>query len=482
MGHNRQNVGEQKLTMSDQPRGYHEQRSKSPPPPPGCPVHQHWSPLDADYLANPYAIAASLRDELGVFYAESLGYLVVTEISEIERIFTDHETFASVNVQDPVFGLAPEAQAVLEAEDFDPVAVMSNRSEPDHGRIRVYTRAGFSNRRIKTLVPYVRRRCHELIDAMLQAGPPVEFVKALAFPLPGETVFRFIGFPEEDDELLKRWCGDRKAFSWGKPSEAEQVEIAEQMLAYWRYCRDFTASKRGQRGDDFASELIGAHETKPDDISYTEVESVIYGLSFAGHEAVTALICNAVLCLLSHRNAWEEICADTSLIPNAVEEVLRFDSSQISWRRITTRDTDVGGYDVPAGTAVFLNFASANRQPGIWHDPDMFDIHRPDANRHISFGKGVHYCLGARLAKVETQLVIEALTQRIPSLRLAGDRPLDYFPNITFRGPTELPIAWDRSSGSGSDPWHDRQTELSIAWDRSSAATTDTSALRPRAG
>ena len=161
---------------------------------------------------------------------------------------------------------------------------------------------------------------------------------------------------------------------------------------------------------------------------------------------------------------------------------MRFDSSQISWRRITTRDTDVGGYDVPAGTAVFLNFASANRQPGIWHDPDMFDIHRPDANRHISFGKGVHYCLGARLAKVETQLVIEALTQRIPSLRLAGDRPLDYFPNITFRGPTELPIAWDRSSGSGSDPWHDRQTELSIAWDRSSAATTDTSALRPRAG
>ena len=243
--------------------------------------------------------------------------------------------------------------------------------------------------------------------------------------------------------MLKQWCGDRKAFSWGQPTPAEQAEVAQQMLAYWRYCRDFTASKREDRGDDFASELIDAHEANPDDMSYREVESVVYGLSFAGHEAVTALICNSLLCLLPRRDIWAEVCSDPSLIPNAIEEVLRYNSSQISWRRITTQDTEIGGHDVPAGTSIFMNFASANRQGDIWADPDDFDIHRSNANRHISFGKGVHYCLGAKFAKFETQLVIEALAERVLSLRLVDDQELNYFPNITFRGPTELQVTWD---------------------------------------
>jgi cytochrome P450 len=421
---------------------YHQERLETPPPPAGCPMHATWSPLNDDYLEEPYGIAGELRETHPVFYAEELGYLVVTEMADIEAIFADHETFASVNVQDPVFPLAPEAQAILGAEDFNPVAVMSNRPEPDHGKIRVYTRQGFSNRRIKTLEPYIRRRSHELIDAMLAGTPPTEFVDALAFPLPGETVFRFIGFPESDDELLKGWCGDRKAFSWGKPTAAEQAEIAEQMLAYWRYCRDFTAAKRDDRTDDFASELITAHEENPEDISYQEVESVIYGLSFAGHEAVTALICNTLQCLLPRRDVWAEICANPTLIPNAIEEVLRFNSSQISWRRLTTRDTTVGGYDVPAGTAVFMNFASANRQEDIWDNPDEFDIHRDNANRHISFGKGVHFCLGARFAKVEAQIVTEVLAERVPSLHLVDGQEFEYFPNITFRGPTKLHVGW----------------------------------------
>jgi len=197
---------------------YHQERLETPPPPSGCPMHASWSPLNGDYLAEPYRIAAELRATHPVFYAEELGYVVVTEMAEIERIFNDHETFASVNVQDPVFPLSAAAQQVLTAPDFDPVAVMSNRPEPDHGKIRVHTRQGFSNKRIKTLEPYIRRRTNELIDAMIESGDSAEFVDALAFPLPGETVFRFIGFPEGDDEMLKNWCGNRKAFSWGAPT------------------------------------------------------------------------------------------------------------------------------------------------------------------------------------------------------------------------------------------------------------------------
>ena len=244
---------------------------------------------------------------------------------------------------------------------------------------------------------------------MLTGSNPTEFIDAFAFPLPGETIFRFIGFPESDDELLKNWCSDRKAFSWGNPNEDEQVVIAEKMLAYWRYCREFTAAKRDDPGDDFASELLAAHAENPDEISYREVESIIYGLSFAGHEAVTNLICNSLLCLLPRRDQWNELIEDPSLIANAVEEVVRFESSQISWRRITTTDTTLGGLNIPANTPIFMNFASANRQPDLFEQPDEFDIHRPNAAHNISFGKGIHFCLGAALAKLETKLVLEAL-------------------------------------------------------------------------
>jgi hypothetical protein len=421
---------------------YHQMHGDTPAPPATCPVRA-WNPLGAEYLADPYPTARELREQTPVFFTDELGYLVVTRMEDIVEVFMNPDVYASVNVQDPLFPLSPEAAAVLAVDDYNPVAVMSNRPEPDHTRIRVYTREGFSRRRLRTLEPYIVRRSHELIDAMVATGPPAEFVAALAFPLPGETVFRFIGFLEGDDELLKQWCGDRKTFSWGHPTGAQQVAIAEKMLNYWRYCREFTAHKRDHRGDDFASELLDAHDANPDDLTYNEVESIIYGLSFAGHEAVTALIGNCLLCLLPRRDAWDELCADPSLIPNAVEEVLRFESSQISWRRITTCDTTLAGCEIPKGTRILLNFASANRQPDVFDGPDAFDIHRANASRHISFGKGIHYCLGANLAKVEAQLVLAALGERLPSLRLVAGQTPNYFPNITFRGPDALMLEWD---------------------------------------
>jgi cytochrome P450 len=410
----------------------------------GVPIREDWDPLSDDYLRDPYEISRKLRDETPVFYAPSLGYYVVNRMSDLLAVFEDHETFASVIVQDPVFPLDERASEVL-AAGFEPLAVMSNRPEPDHSRIRVHTRRGFSSRRLKTLEPFIRGRCHELLDQMLAGGNSSEFVEALAFPLPGETVFRFIGFPEEDDELLKSWCGDRKAFSWGRPSVDQQVSVAEKMLAYWEYCRAFTARKRVERGDDFTSELLAAWEANPDDLTYHEVESIVYGLSFAGHEAVTALICNALMCLLPRRAAWEEIVADPGLIRNAVEEVLRFDSSQIAWRRITTRPTEVGGFRLPADAKLFLNFAAANRDDALFEEPDSFDIHRPNANKHISFGKGVHFCLGIHLARLEVAIVLEALAERVPSLALVPDQPFRFFPNVTFRGPEKMRVQWDPS-------------------------------------
>jgi len=427
---------------------YHQAPDAVAAAPPGCPMHASWSPLDDDYLADPYPIAGALSDEHPVFYAEQLGHVVVTKMEDIEEVFMNPDVFASTNVQDPIFPLAPEAAAVLGAPDFDPQAVMSNRPEPDHARIRVYTRQGFGNRRLKSLEDYMRSRVTALLDDMIDNQSPADYITALAFPLPAEIVFRFIGFPEEDDAMIKSWCGNRKAFSWGKPTSAEQADIAEGMLEYWRYCRNFVAQRREQRRDDFASELLDAHDADPDPtngtgISYREVESVVYGISFAGHDPVTALLCNTLRCLLPRRDQWDALRADPSLAAAAVEETLRYESSQISWRRITTQDTTLGGIDLPAGTKLMLNFASANHEPGRFVEPETFDIHRPNANKHISFGKGIHFCLGAGLARMEARIALELLSQRLPSLRLVDGQELSFFPNITFRGPDELHLEWD---------------------------------------
>lgn len=422
---------------------YHKIRIPARTQPSGCPIDKNFTTFTDEYLRNPYPVLKRLREENPIFYSEKLGYLVATRMEDVVEIFKNHEQYSSENVQDPVFPVCDKAAEILGVDDFNPVAVMSNKQQPDHTRIKKYTQQGFSRRRMEILEPYIKRRSEELIDDMVQKGGPVEFVSAFGHPLPGQIIFRFIGFDEADDEKLIRWTSNRLAFTWGNPDETEQVEIAEKMLRYWRYCREFVETRRSNRADDLTSELLDAHDTDPDDLGYREVESIIYGLSFAGHEIVSNFLSNALLCLLPRRDLWQAIAQDASLIPNALEEVLRFESPQTSWRRITRTDTEIAGVSIPAGTEVFLSLGAANHQQDLFENPEQFDIHRKNARKHISFGQGIHFCLGARLARLEGEIAIEALSRRFPNLRLAENQTLDYSPNITFRGPKSLLVEWD---------------------------------------
>ncbi len=421
---------------------YHKLSVPTQTQPSGCPIDHDFTTFTADYLANPYPQLAKIREEHPVFYSKKLGYLVLTRMEDLTEVFRDHDVYSSGNVQDPVFPICERAAKVLAHEDFNPVAVMSNRQQPDHTRIRKYTQDGFSGRRMKILEPYIRRRSHELIDAMIDKGGPVDFVSAFGHPLPGHIIFRFIGFDESDDKQLMSWTGNRLAFTWGNPDEDEQVDIAEKMLKYWRYCRAFVANRAKDRKDDLTSELLNAHEANPEELAYREVESIIYGHSFAGHEIVSNFLSNTLLCLLPRRGDWNTICNDHTLIPNALEEVLRFESPQTSWRRQTNMDTQIAGVDIPAGTQVFLSLAAANHQPSLFESPTTFDIKRKNARRHISFGHGIHFCLGARLARLEATVAMEALTERLPNLRLVDEQAMGYSANITFRGPQKLYVDW----------------------------------------
>lgn len=411
--------------------------------PAGCPVHHGFTPFADDYVADPYGALARLRRESPVFHAPELGYLVLTRMADVAEVLKREDVFLSSNVQEPVTPVSAAAAERLAVDDFNPTPVLSNQADPEiHNRVRRHAQAGFSGRRMRLLEPVIRSRCEAMVEGMLSAGAPGDFAAAVGHPLPGETIYRLVGFPETDDPKLMEWSKDRLAFMWGWADEATQVKIADSMVAYWRYCVGYVALRQREPADDLTSELVAAHAADPEAITLQEIASVIYGLSFAGHEIVSYLLANALICLFAKREQWDAIVADPSRIPNAVEEVLRFNSPQTSWRRIAREDTDIGGVEVPAGTRIFLSLAAANRDEADFETPEIFDIGRENARTHIAFGRGAHFCLGNRLATMEAVILLETLTARVPTLALDTDRPPEYLPNFTLRGPAELWLNW----------------------------------------
>ena len=186
-----------------------------------------------------------------------------------------------------------------------------------------------------------------------------------------------------------------------------------------------------------------ARDTDGQPLTQQEAATVLFGLLLAGHETTTNLLTNGVRRFLEQRARWEELCADPTLIPNAVEEVLRYDSSVIIWRRKTKVPTRIRDVAIPADANLLLLVGSANRDEAVFADPDRLDIRRTNAREHLAFGSGNHLCLGAPLARLEARVVFEELTRRLPSLHLVPDQPMTFHPNISFRGPTALQVAWD---------------------------------------
>ena len=212
------------------------------------------------------------------------------------------------------------------------------------------------------------------------------------------------------------------------------------MAAYRRYMRDLVDFKVREPGDDLASDLIAIHREAPERLTLDEIASILFSLSFAGHETTTGLIGNTARRLLEDPSRWADIVRRPDLIPAAVEETLRYDPSVAVWRRVTTRPVTLAGVDLPEGARLFLWLAAAGRDETAFDHPGEFDLHRMDAERHLAFGQGLHYCLGANLGKLEAQIAVAELARRYPRLQLAPDQPFTFHPNISFRGPQVLKV------------------------------------------
>jgi cytochrome P450 len=406
----------------------------------GCPVDESFDPLSPEFLADPYQVMAKLPvNGKPIFFAPSIGYYVVTSYAAIEAVFRDPSTYSAAVAQAPLAPMVPEAQQILLAGGHKPQPSMVSLDEPEHARLRKPAARAFSMKRVTAMVPTIEATTARLLDA-ISAETEFDLVAVLAFPLPANIVFSLMGVPEQDYAQVKQWCGYRAALSFGRPAAEDQVEIATTMAAYRKYMRDLVDVKVREPGDDLASDLVAIQHEDPKKLTRDEIASILFSLSFAGHETTTGLIGNTVRRLLEDPDRWADIVRRPDLIPATVEESLRYDPSVAVWRRVTTRPVTLAGVDLPEGARLFLWLAAAGRDKAAFDKPDEFDVHRRDADRHLAFGKGLHYCLGANLGKLEAQIAVAELARRYPRLRLSPDQHLTFHPNISFRGPQVLQV------------------------------------------
>jgi cytochrome P450 len=408
-----------------------------------CPVRHDFDPFAPQYLSDPYAYLERVRAETPVFYSPLIDHWVVTRYDDVRRVMRDSDVFSAGNAQDPVTPWPPDVVAEFLAQPFELRPNLSNNDPPSHTAVRRFLRDAFSPRRIGWIEPAVRRLARRAVDEVerrLRMGETVDLVASMLSDVPAEVLFVFLGIPDADIERVKRWSAGRALLTWGRLHDDDVRRQLPDFVEYVQYCFDLVEELAARPGDDYTSELLRRlADEQPDDFDTGRVAQTLFGLLMAGHETTTNQSANAVRALLSTPGAWRRLHDDPSSIANAVEELIRFESSVIAWRRRTREAVVVGGVEIPAGAQILAALGAANRDASQFDHPDVLDLDRANARNHLSFGFGAHYCLGAPLARLELSIFLELLTSRLPALELVATE-YSYSPNTSHRGPTELPV------------------------------------------
>ncbi|MFF1647481.1 cytochrome P450 [Streptomyces sp. NPDC058240] len=381
----------------------------------------------ADFTANPYPYYEKLR---------AAGPVHTVRTDEFERVWL-------------VVGY-DEARAVLADQRFakdwrglpgapaesDPIFLnMLELDAPHHTRLRKLVAREFTARRVEALRPRVQQITDELLDTMVPAGR-ADLVDALAFPLPMTVICELIGVPDLDRDAFRR-------LSNGVVTPASPEQEFEAVRAMNEYLRELIEDKRCSPGDDLMSALVRTRDEEGDGLSPDELVGMAFLLLVAGHETTVNLIGNGVRALLDHPRQLAALRDDPELIGGAVEEMLRYDGPvETATFRYPREQVEIGRRVVPAGAPVLVSLAGADRDRGRYPEPDTFDIRR-DAQGHLAFGHGVHFCVGAPLARMEGRIAIRTLLERCPSLASdAEGGELDWIPGMLIRGVRGLPVRW----------------------------------------
>jgi cytochrome P450 len=398
------------------------------------------NPFEPGFFDNPYEQYRLLREDDPVRPALVAGWMLF-RYDDVVRLLRD----PSLSVDDEnVSGVSPRDELVAQLiGDREPRGRRSilGLDPPDHDRIRRLVSYAFTPKRVQAMRPRIDQLVTEALDAVAARGE-MDVISDLAFPLPFQVISEMLGMPDgADRDRLRSWSGAlvRTLEPIVAPGDVEAALAASDAMN--DYVHDVLDWKRRQPGDDLLSAMIAAEEAG-DRLTDEELRDQIVLLYIAGHETTVNLIGNGTLALLRHPDQLARLRDDPSLDQNAIEELLRFDSPVQFSRRITLEPIEIRGHAIAAGAFVLTCLGAANHDPAQWGPTaDELDLGRDGAALHVSFGSGIHHCLGAALARVEGQSAIPALVRRFPQLELATDAP-EWNGRIVLRGLQRLPVSF----------------------------------------
>ncbi len=394
--------------------------------------------LSPELVADPYPALARLRAEAPVCWSERHGAWLVTRFDDVSAGFRDPRLSS-----DRVGSFLPDRpSARREAAEDDPTArILSNWMEfkdpPDHTRLRRLVQKAFTPRTVESLRPRVQEIVEALLLDLARAGR-ADLVRSFAYPLPAIVIAEMLGVPVEDRDLFKGWSDDVLGLVFGAGASDRHVRARRGFRELEAYMDGMLRRARAHPADDLLSALAAAEE-QGDVLSRDEVIGTCVLLLFGGHETTTNLLGTSVWLLHRHPEARERLRREPGLFPQAIEEFLRFDGPSKMMVRWPIEDLELRGRKIRRGERVFLLQNAANRDPEAFSEPDRLDLSRRP-NAHLGFGFGIHYCLGAPLARLEAQLALPALLRRFPDLRVETDTP-EWNPTLLSRGLRSLPVS-----------------------------------------
>jgi cytochrome P450 len=402
-----------------------------------------YNPFIAPQKDDPHLMWKRARHNMPVFWSDVVGAWVVSSYKDVSAVLGDPVTYVNAGATRPLQPVPPDVQAVLaqgylESELRSPLVI----DRPDHTRIKKFLVAVFTMQRINALEGRAYALAHELIDEFVDVGR-ADFVRQFAYRVPLTLVLEMIGIPPEDGEQLHEWSGQKMALQWGRLDLDAHLSAARGFVAFQNYLRRLIEQRRRALADDVISAFIKLRVDGERPLSEGEIVGQMMGVIAAGHETTMNMLSLTLWHALEHRHVWEDICADRSLIPALVEEGLRYDSPSQSLWRTTTREVTLSGVSIPAGERISVLIASANRDTAAFKDAERFDVRRRSEAAHLSFGRGLHFCVGAALSRLESRVTFEVLSERLPSLRLGSRMAPTFTPNATQRFLESLPIEWD---------------------------------------
>jgi len=385
-------------------------------------------------LRHPFPFYQWARKNAPVFLDEKTGYWVVSKYQDIKNILSN-ENFFSAELERVNFSkLSAAALDILNPINFEELFGLSTTENPAHDRVKRVALPIFNDLFSASLKPQLEAIIGRHIDRV-QGRREFDVVNEVFNPLPAEVIFTILGISPEDVSKVKEWSESRVSLTWG--TEEGQVEQAKNIVKYWDFCKNLVDEKAKEPRNDLPSRMIPFYQNGT--LSLQEIQLLCYGLVFSGHATTSAFLAESLRVLLE-TGWWNKILTDKIPFSSSVEEMLRYCPSAFTRRRLALEDVIIGNVKIAKGGKILLSLGSGNRDEEVFDDPEAVQINRLNASRHLTFGNGFHYCIGAKLVKLEYSLVMEMISQAFPKLRLSEDNRFEYSNNISIRSLKQLKV------------------------------------------